>query len=461
MEPTAANAPGASSIAIENLQPGTDEWTLKGDPVSDDIHDQIKGFADHVSVNRGGEIGFKVTVNPAQAFTMAVYRIGWYQGLGGRLMATAGPLPGVTQPACPPTGPTLLIACNWSTSYSLVVPTSWVSGEYLVKLRNAAGYVNYISFTVRDDASHTPLLFQSSVNTWEAYNDWGGTSLYSIGSNRAREVSFDRPYSNDGTRLVSWEIQMVRYLERNGFDVSYTTDVDTDANPPLLLQHRALLVVGHDEYWTWDMRDAVEHARNEGVDVGFFGGNDSYWQIRYDSSASGVPRRIIVGYKEDYTADPWYTSSSPLKRRETTGLWRSAVVNRPEQLMTGEMYAGNTGSESRDASLDVVATNSWIATGTSPEGDASVPRLVGHEFDAISRSYPFPQATSREVIGRSLVDGTSAETSMYVAPSGAIVFDAGTTSWDWGLDGFGDHHRVSPVVQEITLNLLDRFVAGS
>jgi N,N-dimethylformamidase beta subunit-like, C-terminal len=456
----APDANPASPIAIENRNPGTSTWKLKHAPVSDDQHNQIKGYADQVSVDVGGTIAFKVTVNPAQRFSIGIFRIGWYQGHGGRFMRAVGPLDGVRQPKCPPRGSTRLVACNWATAYSLTVPKSWVTGQYIVKLRNASGFVNWISFVVRDDSSHAPLLFQSSVNTWEAYNTWGGEGLYGWGSARAREVSFDRPYDQLGSRLKSWEIQALRFIEHNGYDVSYTTDVDTDADPARLLQHRALLVAGHDEYWTWGMRDAVEGARDHGMDVAFFGANDSYWQIRYAKSPSGVHRRVIVGYKEAYRDDPDYHSHDPAVRARTTGLWRYAFIGRPEQLMTGEMYAGNTGKWKPDAPFVVAGAGSWLYEGTDAVNGQHGGRIVGHEYDAISGAYPRPAGTTPKVVGRSPVNGTHSDASMYTAPSGAIVFDAGTLSWDWGLDGLGGYGRVSPLVQQMTRNLLDRFVQG-
>jgi hypothetical protein len=133
--------PASNPIVAENDRPGNADWVING-PVSSDTLNQIKGYADHVSVNVGGTIDFKVTVNPPQSFTIRVYRLGWYSGAGGRLLAAAGPLSGITQPACPTDPTTRLIACSWSSSYSLTVGADWVSGEYLAKLQNAQGYQN-------------------------------------------------------------------------------------------------------------------------------------------------------------------------------------------------------------------------------------------------------------------------------------------------------------------------------
>jgi hypothetical protein len=196
------------------------------------------------------------------------------------------------------------------------------------------------------------------------------------------------------------------------------------------------------------------------VSLGFFGANDSYWQIRYQRDAQGGRRRVIVAYKKDYSADPAYRSSNPFIRRHTTGLWRLPLVGRPEQLMTGEMYAGNLGSDSRDTSFVVAHAYCWAYARTSATKGERVPRLVGTEFDEISDSYPHPKESEHEVIGHSPVGGTVSDASLYVAPSGAVVFDAGTISWDWGLDNIGQHDRVSPLIQQVTSNLLHRFEGG-
>src|SRR5207245_5434005 len=137
----------ASPIVLENQQPGSANWQmlLSGLKPADDVSKQIKGYASATSVNTGESITFHVTVNPAQQYTMDVYRMGWYQGLLGRLMQSIGPLQGVEQPACPVDAGTGLIECDWTASYTLTVPTTWTSGVFLVMLTNSQGYQNYIT----------------------------------------------------------------------------------------------------------------------------------------------------------------------------------------------------------------------------------------------------------------------------------------------------------------------------
>src|SRR2546425_1150802 len=187
--PVSVTVVNASPIVLENQQPGSGNWQmlLSGFQPADDTVKQIKGYASATSVNKGESITFHVTVTPAQSYTMDVYRMGWYQGLLGRLMQSIGPLQGVAQPACPVDADTGLIECDWTASYTLTVPTNWTSGMFVVMLTNAQGYQNYIPFVVRDDARRADIMFQQSVTTYQAYNNYPddrvtGKSLYAFNS---------------------------------------------------------------------------------------------------------------------------------------------------------------------------------------------------------------------------------------------------------------------------------------
>src|SRR6266566_1194262 len=182
----------SNPIVIENQQPGTSQWRI-GTRGTDAVG-QIKGYASATSVNKGGNITFFVSTNPAQTYTIDVYRLGWYQGLGGRLMQHIGPLNGVHQPTCPTDATTGMIECNWAPGYTLTTQTSWTSGIYLALLTNAQMYQNYIVFAVRDDSRIAALLYQQPVTTYQAYNDYPnnnttGKSLYAYNSYGATTVS--------------------------------------------------------------------------------------------------------------------------------------------------------------------------------------------------------------------------------------------------------------------------------
>ena len=342
-----STGPGQSNpVVIENQQPGSSAWQLGdlyGRPVASDSSGQIKGYASATSVNKGQAITFHVTVNPAQTYTIDVYRIGWYQGLGGRLMQHIGPLNGVQQPACPTNASTGLIECNWSAGYTLTTPTSWTSGIYLAVLRNAQGFYNYMVFALRDDNRVANLLFQQSVTTYQANNNYPdnnttGKSTFEnnsygantiAGSPRAVKVSFDRPYNAEGAgNFLFAEINLVRWLEREGYDVTYSTNIDTHANGQRLLNYKGFISPPHDEFWSKTMYDAAFAARDAGVNLGFFGANSIYWQVRFEPSSTGVPNRVMVAYKDqliDPVADP----------NLETVMWRDDPLNRPEQVLMG------------------------------------------------------------------------------------------------------------------------------
>src|SRR5205807_7488832 len=140
------------------------------------------------------------------------------------------------------------------------------------------------------------LLVQVPANTWQAYNDWGGRSLYSGPNEPAGyRVSFDRPFAGGHDAAfrgeqapLAIEIQVVRFLERNGYDVAYQTDLDTDRDPASLLTHRLVMVAGHDEYWTKTIRDAFDAARDRGVNLAFMGANIGFWQMRYEDDRQTI-----------------------------------------------------------------------------------------------------------------------------------------------------------------------------
>jgi N,N-dimethylformamidase beta subunit-like protein len=458
-------APDANNpIVVENQQPGTSAWQL-GTLVSDDATSQIKAYASATSVGQGQNIDLFVTVNPAQTYTMDFYRLGWYGGLGGRLRLHVGPLDGVQQPPCPVDGVTGLIACSWAASYTLSVPDDWTSGIYVVLLRNAAGYENYATFVVRDGRP-AALLVQQSVTTYQAYNNWPddgvtGKSLYGFnsygantvsGGTRAVKVSFDRPYTGDGDGLYLYEIPFIRWMEQSGYDLTYSTDLDTHQTGGALRNYKGFISLGHDEYWSKQMFDAVQSARDAGVNLAFFGADPAYWQVRFENSD-----RVMVCYK-----DP---GIDPVQGATTTVNFRDPPVSRPEQTLVGVQF---TAEVNFDLNVPYVVTNSshWIYAGTGFKDGDSVPGLVGYEMDRLMSNYAPPPGTNRTLLSHSPFTVTFtgqpdyANSSIYQAPSGAWVFAAGTMSWTWGLDNF--YRGVADArIQRTTANLLDAFVNGA
>lgn len=462
-----------NAIQRENAEPGSDAWQFRrfGDRAADDTTEQIKGYASATSADRGATVTFYVSVTPPQAYTIEIYRLGWYGGAGGRLMATIDGLQGARQPECPMDATTGLIACEWTPSAEVRIADSWTTGIYLAVLRNAEHFANLVPFVVRDDAHAPALLYQQSVTTYQAYNlypDDGrrGKSLYGSshgpptisGGTRAVAVSFDRPYAGDGAGdLLRWEIHLVRWLERSGYDVGYTTDLDTHTSGARLLASQAFLVAGHDEYWSREMRDAVEAARDAGVNLAFLGANAAYWQVRFSPSASGAADRVMTCYK-DATLDP-------VQGPTTTVRWRDPLPNRPEQSLIGVQYtdiiAG--GIDGTYAGYTVTDAASWVYAGSGLADGDVVPGIVGYETDRLDPAYPTPGALegTYEILAASPFlnfagEPAVANASIYRAPSGAWIFAAGTIGWSLALDDVADAR-----IQRTTANVLARFTGRS
>src|SRR4029077_8958951 len=385
-------------------------------------------YASATSVAQNGSLTLYVSVNPIQTYSIDVYRMGWYQGLGGRLRLHVDQLSGMPQAPCVPDATTGLIDCHWSPSYTLSVPGDWTSGIYIALLTNAQGYQNYVTFVVKD-ARPAAFLYQQSVTTYQAYNDYpddgvSGKVLYSYnsygantvsGQTRAVKVSFDRPYSGDGSgQFFNWEVQFVRWLERSGYDVTYSTDLDTHTNGGALLNSKAFLSVGHDEYWSKEMRDAVEAARDRGVNLGFFGSDASFWQVLFEASAAGVANRVMVCYKD--------ASLDPVQGPTTTVNWRDAPVNRPEQTMEGVQFT-NEVPWGHNVNYVVSNSSNWVYAGTGSKDGDVVPGILGYEMDRYMPDFPAPATTNETLLSQSpfIADTGAADTansSVYQAPSG-------------------------------------------
>jgi hypothetical protein len=441
----------------------------------------IEGYADKVSYASGDELILRVNTR-ASSFRAFVYRMGFYGGFGARPVAASPALTGVVQPVAGRSPDTNTVECDWSTSWSEPVTEAWPTGAYLIKLVASTGAQQYVPFTVRDDARRSAYLVQSSVTTWQAYNPYGGYSLYGgIPVNgetdfaaRARIVSFDRPYGHSPLALdadgsgdfLGNELPFIYLAERHGLDVSYATDVDLHANPERLLAHRALVSLGHDEYWSAAMRDGAEAALSHGVNLAFFGANACYRQIRFASSPRNGENRRVICYK-DAAEDPLRSSHPALV---TGGSWATDPVPRPESALIGLMYQSYGGS----GPLVVADGSSWVYRGTGLRTGDSIPDVIGSEFDAFEPGDPHPGNV--EILGHSPTSSASgnrhADMAYYSAgPGKGAVFASGTASWVSSLWegtpgteralGFGNKKSstLRPLTT-VTLNVLAAFGPG-
>jgi hypothetical protein len=435
--PGGAVVPVAAWVKRENARPGTDNWVVSGHQVAR----SIEGFADVTSAVAGTDV--RLFVNTvAHSFHVEAYRMGFYQGLGGRLVWTSDTVAGVLQP--PPTlaWPLNTVSCTWTPSLSVPIDASWPPGAYLLKLVGDGGQQQYVPFCVRDDDSTAAFVIQHSVTTWQAYNLWGGYSLYNglkasglaFGQgtdgkdfdHRARVVSFDRPYSQDWAQgasdFIGNEFPLIFDMERLGLDVTYWTDVDLHERPELLAQHRCLFSLGHDEYWSLPMRNGVLQALNVGVNLGILGANACYRQIRLEDSPVG-PNRLQVCYKS--------AAEDPLMGKENAVVtgpeWSAPPTSWPESQLFGTMYQ-DVGA---DADLVVADPSSWIWKGTGVTLGQKLPSVVQGEYDRFDSSLPGPRnvhiAAHSPVTNRG--PGRFSDMTWYTTFGGGGVFATGNASW--------------------------------
>jgi hypothetical protein len=463
---------GVTSTAIiaENQQPGTTDWHLSGGPAA---KPDIAGFASSTYAAAGQTVQLYVTTT-APTFQAIAYRMGWYQGKGGRQIWTSPEATGRVQPRCQLTAGVNMVSCdNWSASLIMPITTAFVPGEYLIKLVGSDNQQSYIPLTVWDPRSTAAYLFVSRSLTEEGWNTYGGYSYYdgvgpcTLGQtstyppcNRARVVSFDRPYNGgDGASdFLPNEYPLVRFMEQRGLDVAYVTDITLDAHPTTMLQHKALLSLAHDETWTYNERQGAETAVKQGVNLVFFGAAAVLRHSRLQSSSVG-PDRQEVDYR-DQSEDPLNGTGD---RMQVTGnTWSAPPANWSETRLIGEVYSGylNTGST---APFTVTEANAWIFKGTGLQDGSQLPGVIASDIDHLDASSP----NNIEVFGHSAVplslaytnqgkwDGdTYSDMTYYTDRSGgAGVWDSGTVNWVNALDA-------TPSVATITGNLLWLFGQG-
>lgn len=475
-----STAQAQNAIVIENGLPGNpkSEWDITG---AGDL--SIQGFASDLSINKGTTVRFKINVNGAADYNLKIYRLGYYQDNGARLISNLGTFTGIVQPSPITNSTTGLIDCgNWVESASWAVPSNAVSGIYIAKLtRLNNNGSSHIIFVVRDDSGNSNLLFKTADASWQAYNAYGGNSLYvgntTFPSGHAAKVSYNRPFitrngGGGGSAMEDWvfnaEYPMLRWLERNGFDVSYSTDIDMDRDQTLITpaKHKVLLSVGHDEYWSAAERKKFEDARNSGVHLAFFSGNEVYWKTRWENSIDGnnIPHRTLVCYKEGTMGEKVCGGKCDPIANIWTGLWRdgcsfaAADGCKPENALTGQIsWVDATGSITVGAEFKNLPfwRNTSIATLAAEQSALLTEGTLGYEWDAYEPSYASTYPAGRLTLSNTSLAGKTHELSLYRHSSGALVFGAGTVQWSWGLDGNHDRGNAAPSkdMQQATVNL--------
>jgi N,N-dimethylformamidase beta subunit-like protein/uncharacterized protein DUF4082/Big-like domain-containing protein len=484
--PLARSCSSGNAVVVENCFPGTTNWrTTRGHHVGED---GLGGFASASSIQAGESVNLSVEIAVGAQYRVEIYRTGSYGGAQGRLVSVIPRLFGREQePPCYREYDTSGVVDCSNRSVTAVISTSkdWPSGVYILKLvRTSNGLSNEVLLVVRDDESTSDVVFHVPTSTYQAYNNFLDKSLYDAwsvepntvaGTPRAVKVGFDRPYAQPeiGPRAHDWytrtDVAAVSWLERQGYDVSYIASEDLNERGSLVQNHRVFISGSHDEYWSREMFDAALAARASGTSLIFLGANAAYWKVRFVPGAlSGKANRAMVAYKTVQSGPPDPSGIS-------TSTWRDpAGPNQPENELIGQMYVGENIAESFPLRVSAAEGRSrfWRYTslaGLAPGSSASVgTALVGWEWDARAANGREPDGVSTlastpvsgqliQQNGRFQTNGTTtANTTLYRAPSGALVFATGTNNWWRGLalnvDGAGEPDTR---IQQATTNVLD------
>jgi hypothetical protein len=474
----------ANPIQLENQHPGTTDWLIThvegvAAATRDDRYARqraIEGYASHASVRAGDVLTGFVSTTPPAPYRVDVYRMGHYGGAGGRSVAALGPLDGEPQPE-PVEGERQLIEARWRPSFQLPIDETWTSGVYLAKLTTLdRGYQSYIIWVVRDER-RAELLLQVSDLTWQAYNRWPGwRSLYDWKGNPwhtatpSARVSFDRPYglyynklpanlvpkTNGSGEFLLWEFPLVFWLERQGYDVTYVSGLDTHlaaargaaaggaaAGPAGdLTRAKGFISVGHDEYYSRAMFDNLARARDAGVSLAFLSGNAVDGEISIEPSSDGRKDRI-------FQRAPGHPDTNEFSDEHL--------------LMGSTSYGVGLGD------WTVRQPEHWLFAGTGMQLGDSIPSLVGWEYHGPPlRDDPslIVLASGKVYDRRGQQQQPDYAATLYDGPRGNVVFNAATCWWSMLLSappGFvnppeEDFARSDPRVQRITQNLLARII---
>ncbi|MBV9691379.1 MAG: hypothetical protein JO202_16895 [Ktedonobacteraceae bacterium] len=483
-------------IVRENAHPGTSTWQI---PVAKVSVAQIQAYANSTYVLPGKSIKFYVsTQEEGKPYSLCIYRLGWYGGLGGRLMAFVNNLVGHAQGvydlskhtlvgciSCVKNAQTDLLEAHWQASYTLTVPADWTTGVYLAKFIDLDGMQTYVPFDVLEVDSSSTYIVVTPDTTYAAYNNWGGASLYEADettnaaipsesdvATKGTKVSFDRPYAQDAgaSQVLIYEADAIRWMERQGYDLTYASDVNLHQLPDLLSHHKAYISLGHDEYWTKEMRDQVERARDKGVGIAFLGADAVYWQMRFEPDSDGVPNRTVVCYKvqtgKDLARDPFYGKGNT----QLTAQWRDPVLGRPENALVGIMFSDLTHKRAGYSwRVDPAAKTSLLnETGLQP-GQEYGCGLVGYEWDRVfnnGSSPPNLHVIATSIVHNDLNSLDSSNTAYYIAQSGAMVFASGSIYWATALDSYreqsdavcGNQNRAILGIQVLMAHVMDNLI---
>ncbi|MEU9622476.1 N,N-dimethylformamidase beta subunit family domain-containing protein [Streptomyces sp. NPDC048155] len=459
---TGSATPGTDRRAEsgESARAGDPDWRIRsvGPP------EAIEGYTDKVSVLPGEEFGLYVST-AAPGFRVSAYRVGWYGGAQARAVWRSHRVAGSVQARPRLLQVTRTVRADWRRSL-LVRTGGWPEGAYLLRLDSEDGHQRYVPLIVRSPSAAGKVVLMHAVATWQAYNKWGGYSLYQ-GENgaygtRSLAVSFNRPYDSNGAeKFMVYERAAVVLAERLGIPLAYTTGVDIHRDPGILHSAAGALSLGHDEYWTPQQRAYITRARDAGTNVAFLGANACFRRVRLEPDATGADRTVVC-YKTDYQNDPYLADHPDMPTND----FRRPPGASPESSLTGVLYEGYP----VDAPYVVHRGEHWLFEGTGVKQGDSFDHLVGVEYDRVTPGMPSPAPI--EIIAHSplVCEGrpSHADSAYYAMPSGAGVFASGTMRWVEALmagtrengRNHGMDARTGAFVTRATENLLHAFAAG-
>ncbi len=448
----------------ENRRAGILGWTIaQPSPVSSARRGRagiVEGYADAVSVRSGEELGLHVS-SSAPTFHVEVLRTGDYDGRWARRIWTSEDLPGGLRSGGRRDPVTRMVSADWPRSATLDT-TGWPPGAYLAKLIGADGAASFVPFVVRDVDSRGAVLLVSGVATWQAYNDWGGPNTYRGHQKedkaedfelRSVAASFDRPYArgNGAGGFLTDELPAIAAAERLGLHLNYATDLDLHVHPEVLDGAVAVVVLGHSEYWSRQMRAQLTAARDRGVNLAFLGANDVHRRIRLTDSPLGAGR-VMVNYK--------LGEDDPVTTVDTTADWGRPPHAQAQSSLVGPMFAcAHSGGD-----LVIGDPDAWPFTGLGLAPGTRLPALIGPEYDRVNLKVTTPRPLQVLAHSPTTCRGTpdAADMTWYSAPSGAGVFAAGTLGWVSAMsDGDPLTTRVVIGVTERVLREVARPQAGA
>ena len=381
----------------------------------------ISGWFDSPSATCGDQVGLHLSGN-AMPITLTIFRMGYYHGAGAREIAKFKTKPVPQFPLKISSAPQSTVSTEWPVAWNFKITQATPPGQYLIRLDDRTGHSALVPLTIFDPKIKSSITFVSSILTWQAYNHWGGYSLYKgptyIRATRARVASFNRPYDGDGAGQFRYmEYPILKLAEKNGIDMNYITDIELNRNIESLRTTGSILLGGHGEYWTNGMRNTLQAAVDSGINLVSLGGNAGYNRSRLQAN-----NRQVVMWRSKRT-DPF--RNNPMLATTT---WRSSPIRKPESLLLGAQYVGL----GANGNYRIAHPNRWPFSAI--KHPSILGGIVGREVD--SPLYTVGPAV--EVLATSSISmrrrAVKTMATYYTNAKGAGVLDISTNGWTCALD---------------------------